>query len=46
MKTDADKQTQVPSRYIMFPLSKDLVSKSITQVTDSVSQSRQADVTQ
>lgn len=46
MKTDADKQTQVPSRDIMFPLSKDLVSKSITQVTDSVSQSRQADVTQ
>lgn len=46
MQTDTHKQTQVPSSYIMFPLSKDLVNKSITQVTDLVSQPRLADVTQ
>lgn len=46
MKTDTHQQTQVPSSYIMFPLSKDLVNKSITLVTDLVRQPRLADVTQ
>ncbi len=44
--TYAHKQTHIPSSYIMFPLSKDLVNKSITLVTDLVSQPRLADVTQ
>lgn len=40
------RQAQVPNSYIIFPLSKDLVNKSITLVTDLVSQPRLADVTQ
>lgn len=46
METDTHRQTQVPTTYIMFPLSQGLVNKSITLVTDSVSQPRLADVTQ
>lgn len=44
--TDTHKQTQVPSSCIMFPLSKDLVNKSITLLTDLVSQPRLANITQ